>query len=63
LQIENDKAASGYEELKARLPQVERDLKKSDKDRMTAQAQVQDLLAQLHNGEQLMNQLRDENEV
>lgn len=63
LQIENDKANSGYEEMKARVPQLERDLKKSDKDKYAAMAELQELNARLNNSEQHRLQLAEENEV
>ena len=63
MQIENDKANSGYEELKARVPQLERDLKISDKDKYAALAELQELNARLNNSEQHRLQLAEENEV
>lgn len=62
LQIENDKAISGYEELKARVPQLERDLKKSEKDKYLAQAEIQDLTARLNNADSGRVQLAEQND-
>jgi lamin B len=62
LQIEIDKASSGYEELKSRVPQLERDFKKAEKDKYAAFAEIQDLSARLANVDSARGQLAEENE-
>jgi uncharacterized protein YlxW (UPF0749 family) len=63
LQIENDKANSGYEDLKTRVPKLEKDLKKAEKERNLALANVQDLTARFNNSDAIRSQLESENEV
>ncbi|KAL3083553.1 hypothetical protein niasHT_023619 [Heterodera trifolii] len=67
LQIESDKAQSGFEELKARVGKLEKDLRKAEKERTAAQADVQELTARfnntdtaLGNAEREIEQLRNE---
>lgn len=63
LQIETDKANSGYEDLKTRVPHLERDLKNSEKDKYAAYAEIQDLNARLTNVDAARGQLAEENDV
>lgn len=49
MQIESDKAQSGFEELKARVGKLEKDLRKAEKERTAAQADVQELTARFNN--------------
>ncbi|KAF7635054.1 hypothetical protein Mgra_00005495 [Meloidogyne graminicola] len=62
LQIETDKANSGYEDLKTRVPHLERDLKNSEKDKYAAYAEIQDLNARLTNVDAARGQLAEEND-
>lgn len=63
LQIEHDKATSGYEELKSRTPQLERDLKKAEKEKFLAHDEIQNLNARLANVDSSRGQLAEENDV
>lgn len=63
LQIDNDKAQSGFEELKARVGKLEKDLKKAEKERNLAQAEVQDLTASYNNANTARANAERENEV
>lgn len=49
--------------MRTRVPQLEKDLKKAEKDKMKAQADYQQISALMHNQDQQMNKLRDDNEV
>uniref|UniRef100_A0A915P7K1 Lamin n=1 Tax=Meloidogyne floridensis TaxID=298350 RepID=A0A915P7K1_9BILA len=62
LQIEHDKATSGYEELKSRTPQLERDLKKAEKEKFLAHDEIQNLNARLANVDSARGQLAEEND-
>ncbi|KAL7080747.1 hypothetical protein ACQ4LE_000169 [Meloidogyne hapla] len=62
LQIEHDKATSGYEELKSRVPQLERDFKKAEKDKFLAYDEIQNLNARLTNVDSARGQLAEEND-
>ncbi|CAK5013318.1 unnamed protein product [Meloidogyne enterolobii] len=63
LQIEHDKATSGYEELKSRVPQLERDLKKAEKDKFSAYDEIHNLNARLTNVDSARGQLAEENDL
>jgi hypothetical protein len=49
--------------MRTRVPQLEKDLKKAEKDKMKAQADYQQISALMHNQDQQMNKLREDNEV
>uniref|UniRef100_A0A914HSS4 Lamin n=1 Tax=Globodera rostochiensis TaxID=31243 RepID=A0A914HSS4_GLORO len=62
LQIGTDKAQSGYEELKSRVGKLEKDLKKAERERNLAQADVQDITARYNNADAARANAERENE-
>lgn len=63
MQIDNDKAQSGFEELKARVGKLDKDFKKAERERNVAQAEVQDLTARVNNSENARANSERENAV
>ncbi|KAK0423577.1 hypothetical protein QR680_008219 [Steinernema hermaphroditum] len=63
LEIERSKAVEGYDELKAKVSKLEKDLNASDRDRLNCQSLVQDLQARLNTAENRRKHAEDESTV
>ncbi|KAK0423556.1 hypothetical protein QR680_008208 [Steinernema hermaphroditum] len=63
LEIEHSKAVEGYDELKAKVSKLEKDLNASDRDRLNCQSLVQDLQARLNTAENRRKHAEDESTV